>query len=94
MGFCIYNNVGVAAKWVLQKYPHAVRRILIIDWDVQYTLCGMSLIYIVMAMGLNEYFTMIQMFCIFLSIDMMMEHFVPPLRDSANKIPSLDHHTM
>ena len=35
MGFCIYNNVGVAAKWVLQKYPHAVRRILIIDWDVQ-----------------------------------------------------------
>jgi acetoin utilization deacetylase AcuC-like enzyme len=36
MGFCIYNNVGVAAKWVLQKYPQQVKRILIIDWDVQY----------------------------------------------------------
>lgn len=35
MGFCIYNNVGVAAKWVLQKFPHLVKRILIIDWDVQ-----------------------------------------------------------
>ena len=36
MGFCIYNNVGVAAKWVLQRFPHLVRRILILDWDVQY----------------------------------------------------------
>lgn len=36
MGFCIYNNVGVAAKWVLQRYPQTVKRILIIDWDVQY----------------------------------------------------------
>ena len=37
MGFCIYNNVGVAAKWALQKFPRQVRRILIIDWDVQYS---------------------------------------------------------
>jgi Histone deacetylase domain len=36
MGFCIYNNVGVAAKWVLQNFPHQVQRVLIIDWDVQY----------------------------------------------------------
>jgi len=36
MGFCIYNNVGVAAKWALQRYPCQVQRILIIDWDVQY----------------------------------------------------------
>jgi Histone deacetylase domain len=36
MGFCIYNNVGVAAKWVLQRFPNQVKRILIIDWDVQY----------------------------------------------------------
>ncbi len=36
MGFCIYNNVGVAARWALQKFPHRVQRILIIDWDVQY----------------------------------------------------------
>ena len=45
MGFCIYNNVGVAAKWVLQRYPQTVKRILIIDWDVQYhPLVGTSLI--------------------------------------------------
>jgi len=35
MGFCIYNNVGVAAKWALQKFPRQVQRVLIIDWDVQ-----------------------------------------------------------
>jgi acetoin utilization deacetylase AcuC-like enzyme len=35
MGFCIYNNVAVAAKWVLQKFPRRVKRVLIIDWDVQ-----------------------------------------------------------
>ena len=35
MGFCIYNNVAVAASAALRKYPNTIRRVLIIDWDVQ-----------------------------------------------------------
>lgn len=31
MGFCIYNNVAIAARY-LQKV-HGVRRVLIVDWD-------------------------------------------------------------
>jgi acetoin utilization deacetylase AcuC-like enzyme len=31
MGFCIYNNVAIAARYV-QK-THQVRRVLIVDWD-------------------------------------------------------------
>jgi acetoin utilization deacetylase AcuC-like enzyme len=31
MGFCIYNNVAIAARY-LQK-AHGVRRVLIVDWD-------------------------------------------------------------
>jgi hypothetical protein len=72
MGFCIYNNVGVAAKWVLQKYPQQVKRILIIDWDVQYQpplFLGANL---AMEMGRRGYFMMIRMCCIFLFIGMMM----------------------
>jgi acetoin utilization deacetylase AcuC-like enzyme len=32
MGFCIYNNVAVAAQWLLLAMPQKVKRILIIDW--------------------------------------------------------------
>jgi hypothetical protein len=76
MGFCIYNNVGVAAKWVLQKYPHMVERILIIDWDVQYFLALDVTLMLVMVMGRKESFMTIRMYCISPSIDTMMEHFV------------------
>ena len=31
MGFCIYNNIAIAARYV-QKV-HGVRRVLIVDWD-------------------------------------------------------------
>jgi|SRR5579859_3275620 hypothetical protein len=70
MGFCIYNNVGLAAKWVLQRFPRQVQKILIIDWDVQYV---SSCIWtnIVMVTGRNEYSMKIRMFCIFLFIGMM-----------------------
>src|SRR5436190_1866593 len=75
MGFCIYNNVGVAAKWVIQKFPRQVQRVLIIDWDVQY-LHYMNLINAVMAMARNEYFMKIRMSFTFQFIDMTTEHFV------------------
>jgi acetoin utilization deacetylase AcuC-like enzyme len=31
MGFCIFNNVAIAARYVEKKY--GVRRVLIVDWD-------------------------------------------------------------
>jgi histone deacetylase 6 len=34
-GFCIYNNVAVAAKYLQKTYPE-VKKILIFDWDVHH----------------------------------------------------------
>lgn len=34
MGFCLFNNVGVAAEVVKRK--HGVKRVLIVDWDVHH----------------------------------------------------------
>lgn len=34
MGFCIFNNVAIAAKYLQQKY--AIKRILIVDFDVHH----------------------------------------------------------
>lgn len=34
MGFCVYNNVAVAAKYLQQKY--GIKRILIVDFDVHH----------------------------------------------------------
>lgn len=34
LGFCIFNHVAIAAKYVQQKY--GLKRILIIDWDVHH----------------------------------------------------------
>ncbi|WFD33683.1 histone deacetylase [Malassezia cuniculi] len=39
MGFCMFNNVAVAARWLQQKYtdgPNKVKRIMILDWDVHH----------------------------------------------------------
>lgn len=34
LGFCIFNNVAIAAKYLQKKY--GLKRILIIDWDVHH----------------------------------------------------------
>lgn len=34
MGFCIYNNVAIAAKYLQQR--HGVARVMIVDWDVHH----------------------------------------------------------
>ncbi|KAL9120016.1 MAG: hypothetical protein Q9187_003425 [Circinaria calcarea] len=36
MGFCIFDNVSVAAKVCQQKYPETCRKVLIVDWDVHH----------------------------------------------------------
>ncbi|MBI5251091.1 MAG: histone deacetylase [Desulfomonile tiedjei] len=33
-GFCIFNNLGVTAKYAVEKYGY--KRILIIDWDIHH----------------------------------------------------------
>jgi acetoin utilization deacetylase AcuC-like enzyme len=34
MGFCLFNNVAIAARYVQKKY--GVQRVLIVDWDVHH----------------------------------------------------------
>jgi len=34
MGFCLLNNVAIAARYVQQK--HTLKRVLIVDWDVHH----------------------------------------------------------
>lgn len=36
MGFCLFNNVPIAAKVCQQNYPDLCRKILILDWDVHH----------------------------------------------------------
>lgn len=36
MGFCMFNNVPIAAKTCQREYPDACRKILILDWDVHH----------------------------------------------------------
>jgi len=36
MGFCLYNNVAVAARYALTTYPESIRRVLIVDFDVHH----------------------------------------------------------
>lgn len=34
MGFCLFNNIAVAARYA--RYKHAAERVLIVDWDVHH----------------------------------------------------------
>ena len=36
LGFCIFNNVPIAAKVCMADYPDVCRKILILDWDVHH----------------------------------------------------------
>lgn len=34
MGFCFFNNVAIAARWLIKEY--GIKRILIVDWDLHH----------------------------------------------------------
>jgi acetoin utilization deacetylase AcuC-like enzyme len=36
MGFCLYNNVAVAARYAQSTYPDRIKEILIVDFDVHH----------------------------------------------------------
>lgn len=37
MGFCLYNNVAIAASYLLNKRPDlGIKKVLIVDWDVHH----------------------------------------------------------
>jgi histone deacetylase 6 len=34
MGFCFFNNVAVAARWLQVAYPEKIKKVMILDWFV------------------------------------------------------------
>nr|5IKK_A Chain A, Histone deacetylase clr3 [Schizosaccharomyces pombe 972h-] len=35
-GFCLFNNVSVTARSMLQRFPDKIKRVLIVDWDIHH----------------------------------------------------------
>jgi len=36
MGFCLFNNVAIGARYAQTMYPKEIRKVLIVDWDVHH----------------------------------------------------------
>ena len=36
MGFCIFNNVAIAAKYLMNSFPNKIRKVAIVDYDVHH----------------------------------------------------------
>ncbi len=36
MGFCLFSNIALAARYALTAYPNEVRRVMIVDFDVHH----------------------------------------------------------
>ena len=34
MGFCIFNNIAVGARYLVKK--HGLKRVLVVDWDLHH----------------------------------------------------------
>lgn len=34
LGFCIFNNVAIAARYAMKKYPDLIKKIMIVDFDL------------------------------------------------------------
>lgn len=38
MGFCVFNNVVIAAKYAMKSYPDVIKKVAIVDYDVHHGL--------------------------------------------------------
>ena len=41
-GFCLLNNVGIGAKYALEKFPNKIKKVVIVDWDLHHGKLGLT----------------------------------------------------